>query len=97
MAITTRVSGDTLHITLDKKFNFDMVDEFRRAYSDKEASKFTVDFRETEYMDSSGLGMLLNMRRSVNANTDDIALINCRDQVKKVLLISKFELKFDVK
>lgn len=97
MSISTRVFGDTLTISIGDKFNFDVVEEFREAYVENEASKYVVDFRNAVYMDSSGLGMLLNMRRAVNANTADITLINCRDQVKKVLLISKFEMKFTIK
>lgn len=97
MTIGTKVSSDMLTISIGDKFNFDVVEEFRSAYTDNKASKYVVDFRNTEYMDSSGLGMLLNMRRTVNANTSDITLTNCRDQVKKVLLISKFEMKFTIK
>lgn len=97
MSIATRVSNDTLTISIGEKFNFDVVEEFRSAYTDNKASRYVVDFRNTVYMDSSGLGMLLNMRRTVKAKTDDITLTNCRDQVRKVLLISKFEIKFTIK
>ncbi|WP_019530530.1 STAS domain-containing protein [Dasania marina] len=95
MPITSSQQGQDLTITLDESFNFDAVENFREAYSDKDAEVYIVDFRATEYMDSSGLGMLLNMKRYLSEkNINTIKLINCRQQIKKVLIISRFESKF---
>lgn len=95
MSITTSQLKDELTITLEEKFDFDAVEVFRTAYSNKDANTFVVDFRSTEYMDSSGLGMLLNMKRHLAEKGDcAIKLINCRLQIKKILLISRFESKF---
>jgi len=94
MALAINIQSDTVTITLDSRFDFDFVEEFRRAYSDNIGKFYIVDFRHTDYMDSSGLGMLLNMRRHVNGDSSAIKLINCRPQVKRVLLISRFETEF---
>ncbi|MCR8923963.1 STAS domain-containing protein [Dasania sp. GY-MA-18] len=95
MPIATSQQEQEFTITLDEKFNFDSVEQFREAYTDKNAETYIVDFRATEYMDSSGLGMLLNMRRYLTEkNISTIKLINCRPQIKKVLIISRFESKF---
>lgn len=96
MPIATYFKDGVLTIQLDGKFDFDFVEEFREAYSGSDAKSYIVDFRNTEYMDSSGLGMLLNMRRSLGDEKASIKLINCRPQVKKVLIISRFETKFDI-
>jgi anti-anti-sigma factor len=85
-----------VRITLDNKFDFDSIEDFRNAYTDNSGRAYEVDFRNTEYMDSSGLGMLLNMRRHLGEGTIPVKLINCRPQVKKVLMISRFETKFDI-
>lgn len=96
MALATRFNDGVMTIQLGKKFDFDFVGDFRDAYTDATAKSYVIDFRDTEYMDSSGLGMLLNMRRHVGSDKVPIKLINCRPQVKKVLLISRFETKFDI-
>ncbi len=96
MALSTNSSDSEVTITLGNKFNFDSIDEFRKAYTENTGTSYIIDFRNTEYMDSSGLGMLLNMRRFLNEGAVPIRLVNCRPQVKKVLMISRFETKFDI-
>ena len=96
MSITVKSTSDSITIILGKQLDFSSVEEFRRAYSDQDMKTCIIDFRDTEYMDSSGLGMLLNMKRHLKGKTEDIRLINCRPQVKKILLISRFELKFTI-
>ena len=95
MTITTTNFDNKTTISLDEKFDFDSVENFRDAYTQATAKEYTVDFRSTEYMDSSGLGMLLNMKRYLNErNITKITLTNCRPQIKKILTISRFETKF---
>ena len=96
MSLVVNLRDDVLTIDLEERFDFDCVDEFRQAYIETPAKSCLVDFRNTEYMDSSGLGMLLNMRRYLGDGKVPIKLVNCRPQVKKVLLISRFETKFDI-
>lgn len=90
-------SDGDVTITLDKTFDFNSVEDFRKAYTNLKGKSYVVDFRETEYMDSSGLGMLLNMRRHLGDNSAMITLSNCRAQIKKVLIISRFEQKFTLR
>lgn len=96
MAIGIKSENDVVTVTLGSKFDFDSVNDFRESYLDAKGKAYIVDFRNTEYMDSSGLGMLLNMRRDLGESAADISLINCRPQVKKILAISRFEKKFTI-
>lgn len=96
MSVVSSKSDGVITITLANNFNFDSVEDFRNAYTEGEAKSYIVDFRSTEYMDSSGLGMLLNMRRHLGNGAIPIKLVNCRPQVKKVLAISRFEKKFEI-
>ena len=93
MAITVNKSDNVVTIQLDSKFNFDCVEGFRDAYEKFSGERYIIDFRLTDYMDSSGLGMLLNMWRFLG-EPNTIELHNCKPQIKKVLLISRFELRF---
>ena len=59
--------GQTLIIDVGTKFDFSKVEDFRNAYDkiDDDVSHIAVDLSQTEYMDSSALGMLLNMQKSL--------------------------------
>ncbi len=96
MTITTRVKNEEATISLGASFDFESVQAFRDAYNENPADKYTVDFRITEYMDSSGLGMLLNMRRHLDVAQQCITLINCRPQIKRVFHISHLEKIFSI-
>lgn len=91
--------GTELTIYLDDKFDFAKVQEFRELYSsDCEAvTKVTVDLANTEYMDSSALGMLLNMQKTLKEQVEEFFIINPRPPVQKILQISRFDKKFTIK
>lgn len=95
MAISTEFKDGTLKIFLKERFNFSLVEEFRSAYIDLKPKAIVVDFAQSDYMDSSGLGMLLNMRREFDDHLP-ISLINCNQNIKKVLIISRFETYFKI-
>ena len=100
MTLTTSTSpdGQTFTIQIKGKFDFNLVQSFRNAYTEvnRDLSTVVVDLRETEYMDSSALGMLLNMQKSLNSKVGAIKIANCRPQIKKILQISRFDKKFDI-
>lgn len=98
LSTSTSADGQTFTIEIKGKFDFNFVQDFRNAYSDITGSLETVvvDLRETDYMDSSALGMLLNMQKSLAGKVNRIKISNCRPQIKKILQISRFDKKFDI-
>ena len=100
MSLSTSIStdGQTYTIEIKGKFDFNFVQDFRNAYSniENQLDIVIVDLRETEYMDSSALGMLLNMQKSLSGKVNRIKISNCRPQIKKILQISRFDKKFDI-
>ncbi|MBD1582924.1 STAS domain-containing protein [Pseudoalteromonas sp. S16_S37] len=100
MSLSKNASADgkTLTIQIRGKFDFNLVQSFRQAYADidPKTKKVVVDLRETDYMDSSALGMLLNMKKTLAESIDTIQIANCRPQLKKILQISRFDKKFDI-
>ncbi|KXF80122.1 STAS domain-containing protein [Enterovibrio coralii] len=89
-----RNDGKSVVIHVNGQFDFSVVQEFRDAYQDCKGKDIVVDFRGTEYIDSAGLGMLLNMQTFLNKSEGDIRLINTMPQIKRVLVIARFEKKF---
>jgi len=92
------VDGSTLTIQIKGKFDFNLVQSFRQAYAQIEpnTNKVIIDLRETDYMDSSALGMLLNMKKTIESQVQTIEISNCQPQLKKILQISRFDKKFDI-
>jgi anti-anti-sigma factor len=50
-----------------------------------------VDFGQTEYIDSTGLGMLLKLREFAGGQQSRVHLIKCSPQVKSILSIANFQ------
>ncbi len=98
LSTSTSADGQIFTIEIKGKFDFNFVQDFRNAYSNIEGNLDTVivDLRETDYMDSSALGMLLNMQKSLSGKVNKIKISNCRPQIKKILQISRFDKKFDI-
>ena len=66
MPVTYQIDPSAKEITIHVAghFDFRLVTEFRRAYGAIEApEKVTVDLKETDYIDSSGLGILIYLRK----------------------------------
>ena len=97
MPVESTLSSDNAELTISVvgRFDFELVQEFRAAYTDKKGSLYTIDMRATEHMDSSALGMLLNMRKTLGEDVK-ISIVNCRPQIKKILTISRFDKKFSI-
>lgn len=88
--------GKELIISIKGRFDFNLVQEFRQAYSDVGdlQPRIFIDLRETEYLDSSALGMLLNMRKALGSSVKGLHIINCRPEVRSILDISRFDKLF---
>jgi len=88
--------GKQFIIYVSGHFDFSRVQEFRNAYEGMAPSvrQVIIDFRATEHIDSSGLGMLLNMRKSLAPEQRRFHLVNCTPTVRKVFDISRFDKLF---
>ena len=100
MGITSRFIEDAseFQIAVSGKFDFSLLKEFRDVYegAPKNAKKYILDMRSVDMIDSSALGMLLKMKRSLNLADGEVEIINCSSNVKKILTIAKFELMFSI-
>lgn len=98
MGITSELTDNdtTLVIKVDEKFDFGKVQGFRDAYDNlpEKVKVIEVDLSDTEYMDSSALGMLLNMQKTLSDRQIEYKITHCRAQVSRILKISRFDKKF---
>jgi anti-anti-sigma factor len=99
MGISTNSKDNDLVIILDERFDFGEVDQFRRCYESLKVTRgkaVKIDFKNTRYMDSSALGMLINAKTHLGGSDVKIKLINANEQIKKIFSISRFDMKFDI-
>jgi HptB-dependent secretion and biofilm anti anti-sigma factor len=89
------VDGTTLTITPGGRFDFKIHGEFRRAYADTPpARRYVIDLGQTDYMDSSALGMLLLLREHAGGDTSDVRILNCSPDVRNIFTIANFQKLF---
>lgn len=104
MSILTRFSADkkVYTISIEGDFEFSRLNEFRKAYTDEhnekaiQSAKIVIDLDKTNTIDSSALGMMLNMQKTLNKEDREISIINSNDIVAKILHITNFEKKFNI-
>ncbi|EGU46100.1 putative anti-sigma F factor antagonist [Vibrio ichthyoenteri ATCC 700023] len=98
MSVEAEVNSKSKHITIfvEGTFGFHVIQEFKRCYSDKRDYRFTVDLRKVDYIDSAGLGILINMHNYLEQSDGDIQITNTLPQVRKILAISRFDRKFRI-
>jgi len=100
MAIKTAVTnnGEELTIRVEGRFDFGSLQLFRNAYENQESEpkSYVIDLKESDYLDSSALGMLLALRDHAGGDNSDIRIVNCSPDVKKIFLITKLDELFKV-
>ncbi|MGF1695819.1 STAS domain-containing protein [Vibrio kyushuensis] len=98
MTVETKIDTTSKKVTIaiEGAFGFNLVQEFRKSYTDRKEYRFTIDLRKVDYIDSAGLGMLLNMQNYLSQPDGSINITNTLPQVKKILLISRFDKKFQI-
>ncbi|WP_419811800.1 STAS domain-containing protein [Bacterioplanoides sp.] len=91
-------NGQELVIKIDGRFDFSAHQEFRDAYEGISATvvRYTVDMAGTSYLDSSALGMLLLLRDHAGGDNANVKIVNCNQDVRKILTISNFEQLFAI-
>ena len=100
MSVVTEVSGDgkKLTISIKGRFDFGRHQEFRESYEkfSQKPEIYVVDLKDTTYLDSSALGMLLLLRDYAGGEDANVSVSNCSADVRKILAISNFDKLFDI-
>ena len=99
MKVLNREQGGHFSIQLDDVFDFKHVEEFRKCYESIDGSRcriVAIDFSSTRYMDSSALGMLLNIKNFFKDGGVQVKIVNTNEQIRKILSISRFDQRFTI-
>jgi HptB-dependent secretion and biofilm anti anti-sigma factor len=100
MSVNTHISSDGQELTIhvSGRFDFSAHQAFRDAYESQSdnVGRYIIDLHETSYLDSSALGMLLLLRDHAGGDRAHVSIVNCNNDVKKILKISNFEQLFQI-
>ena len=89
--------GTTLTLFLPEKFDFKLFSDFRSSYEKEEkVGKTILDMHKTQYMDSSALGMLLQLKEHADKNKGKISLRNVNKNISDILHVAHFHKLFSI-
>lgn len=88
--VFTSLSDRETTIRVNGPFNFELLSRFRTAYHTVAADgprgqHFVIDLIGTEYIDSSGMDLLLLMRDEVGADQATIDIVHTRPEIRRLL------------
>ncbi len=79
-------------ISVSQRFDFSLHQQFRDTYSqclDKNLN-YVLDLSQTDYMDSSALGMILLLKDHVDLHASKLVIRKPSETVNKILEIAQF-------
>lgn len=99
MPVNQQVSNDGKKVLINIKGRFDyrVSQQFRDTYrhlSGQDGVAYHVDLSDTDYMDSSALGMLLLLREHAKCRGGSVHISKPSEQVDKILKVANFEQLF---
>jgi anti-anti-sigma factor len=94
----TTPDGGGVTISIQGRFDYSVQQEFRHSYErgSSKVGSFVLDMRNTDYMDSSSLGMLLILRDFAGGESAIIRIINCSEEIRNILTIFNFDGMFEI-
>ena len=98
MQILKTISNDNsaMIITLPEKFVFQLHTEFRNTYEENDIKSLVLDMNKTQYMDSSALGMLLQLKEYVDSNNASVCIRNANKNIMQIMQIADFDKLFTI-
>lgn len=99
MTVSERMVGEVAVLTLDGRLTMgasaDGVRDKIRSLLQQGQRRFVVDLAAVAYMDSGGLGMLVQTYTTVTRQDGALALLNVTDRLRDLLVITKLVTVFD--
>ncbi|MEY8213282.1 MAG: STAS domain-containing protein [Colwellia sp.] len=95
MTVSSKFSGDGKQfvIVIAERFDFSLHQKFCDTYKSvtNQELRYVLDLRQTEYIDSSALGMILLLKDHVQLYSGSLTISKPNETVKKILEIAQFQ------
>jgi len=99
-AVVTRTQqGNRLEVAISGRFDFSILQDFRDAYTrdiKEPIETIVIDLARSEHMDSSGMGLLLTLKKELNLDVGCLELKHCRPHIRDALLAARLDHFFKV-
>jgi anti-anti-sigma factor len=100
MQVTIQHSGDMVTMAMEGRFDFSAHRDFRTQYEAAlqlpDIKQIALNMANVEYLDSSALGMLLLLNERARSSNIQITIVQCPENVKKILNIANFGRIFNI-
>jgi anti-anti-sigma factor len=97
--VTSSQQDNLLTIAITGRFDFSILQNFRNAYTldiSMPIEEIIIDLKRTEHMDSSGMGLLLTLKKELKLDSGCIELQHCRPHIRDALLAARLDHFFKV-
>lgn len=93
ISATASQDGAEIRIRISDRFDFNLHRDFRSAYERHGGSgaRYVLDLSDTSYLDSSALGMLLQLREHAGGSKDAVNIVNASPGIREILQIANFD------
>ena len=99
MGFTVRKEGDVCVVSVEGQLIVGNRQELKQRVLeelDRGERRFLIDFGETGYIDSSGLGVLVSLSKRIRELNGDLRLANLNDDLKSLFELTKLDTLFQI-
>ncbi len=99
MSFTIRKHGDVCVVDVDGQLIVGNRQELKQKILDeleRGERRFLVDFSQTGYIDSSGLGVLVSLSKKVRESGGDFRLASLNDDLRTLFELTKLDTLFQI-
>lgn len=99
MEYTTAVNGAELTIALDGKLDTETAPLFEKEIMPRleGITSLVLDFKNLEYISSSGLRVLLTMKKAMLPKNGNVCVTNVSESILSIFKISGFDILLDIR
>lgn len=82
--------------SLDVSLQSNMKDKLMKVFSENQNGDVVLDFQKVNFIDSSCLGVLVSLARTLRENKSDIKLIHLTEDVRSIFQITRLDKIFEI-
>src|SRR3954464_15185261 len=99
MSFSIKKQGDVVVVDVEGQLIVGNRQELKQKVLDeleKGEKKFLIDFSQTGYIDSSGLGVLVSLSKKIREQGGELRLANLNDDLKTLFELTKLDTLFQI-
>jgi len=96
--VRTKYQDEIQVIVLSGRLTYDLIEDFKREMKEiiGEAAGYVIDLKDVEQIDSTGLGLLINIAKHFIFNKNKMVILNQDEVINELFEISKLNRIFNI-